>query len=158
MQSSRPHPGPADSESACELPRPPLTQRHTHTISSVVTRKFGKMELMSPLKADAPLQGCRPHETCSPGAPCSSGLTHTELRALTCEAAGLAGACRADQSQQGQPEGPEHGRAEVTRLQASPEQPHKGAWRKGPSAPGAAGGDDGFRACAPSEQSLMPAR
>lgn len=83
---------------------------------------------MPPLKAEAclllsSLMRRAPRET-----PCSSSITLTEPRPLTCEAAGLARAHGAEQSQQGQPEGPEHGRAVAGQLRASPEQQHKGAW------------------------------
>lgn len=55
-------------------------------------------------------------ETLPQGAP-SSGITYTvKPGPLTCEAAGLAGAHGAEQRQQGQPEGPEHGRAAVAAL------------------------------------------
>lgn len=104
-------------------------------------------------------QGCSPHKTCSQGAPRSSSIPHAKPGPLTCEAAGLARAHGTDQSQQGQPKGPEHGR--VVRMQpwASPEQQHKGAWaqRKGPSVPRAADGGSGFRGSAGWERSLMPA-
>lgn len=91
---------------------------------------------MSPLEAEACLALCKAavltHEPSSQGAPRSSSITLMEPRLLTCEAAGLARAHGAEQSQQGQPEGPEHGRAVARQPWASPERSTKGLGCLGP--------------------------
>lgn len=80
---------------------------------------------MGPPPSRDPLPGSR-HPP-----PCSSSIPHAEPRALTCKAAGLARAHRADQSQQGQPEGPEHGRR-----RQSGSRPLLGGYTKGSGPPG----------------------
>lgn len=55
-------------------------------------------------KAAVPMREARPQ-----GAPPLLPHCPRPAGTLTCEAAGLAGAHGAEQSQQGQPEGPEHG-------------------------------------------------
>lgn len=100
----------------------PPGDSEAHATSSVATRKSaekGQMLLSQSRSIHLPSsrQGRCPHSLRPPPRePPSSSITHMEPGALTCEAAGLAGAHGAEQKQQGQPKGAEHGWAALAAL------------------------------------------